>query len=488
MQKGGRKSVVLGQLRPVLSAWPYVASIFATKGLALLTLPVITNHVSLSDLGRLEVVATLIELTGLIFALGLAETLFRFADARNHQKERTLAAEVAGSGLVFALLIGAFLQVMAPALHSLLPVAFDLTAFRAGLLAACLSGLIELPLAWLRLKHRPFAFFLFGAARGVMLAGTARFVVINGGSVEEIILYNALVDVGICALLLAGQIHKTGLIISSEGLMRTLRYGLPLVGAGLAMFALGTADRLFLASYVSTEELGLYAIAAKLALAAALIMEPFRLWWGAKRYAIYQGPEGARKTADIVSIGFVVLIIGATGVALAGPLFIKWFMLDTYLASVPFLHLLVGVAVLNQACSLVSLGCYHRQTGLAVMGVNLASAVTAIIGYSLLIPSHGVMGAIGATYIAFALRFALFLAVGQKTVVAPYPLGRIALLALLAATLVELSPSVEATLAYLAFGGFTALVLMLAALLSGLVPSSFMRAHPPAKLAEGGMQ
>jgi O-antigen/teichoic acid export membrane protein len=310
-------------------------------------------------------------------------------------------------------------------------------------------------------------------------------VVTTGGTVEDIILFTASIDLLISATLLMRQRQKTGIILSKIALERGLQFGAPLVGAGLAMFTLGTADRLFLAHHVSTFELGLYAIAAKLALATALIMEPFGLWWGARRFAIFAGKDGAANTANIAGIGFAVLIIGAAGVALAGPLFIEWFLSPAYQASVIYLQLLVGIAVLNQACTLVSLGIYNRPTGIGVFGANLIAASIALVGYSVLIPIYGVMGAIGATYIAYACRFALFYAVGRSFAPVRYPLFSASILAIVAVGLVQNAPAASQTLAYLSYGVLCFLALATSAWVLRLLPKALSQNSP---LVEEGAQ
>ena len=55
------------------------ASIALMKGISLLMLPFIANHLSTEDYGRLEVVSTLAIIGSILVGMGLENTLFRFA-------------------------------------------------------------------------------------------------------------------------------------------------------------------------------------------------------------------------------------------------------------------------------------------------------------------------------------------------------------------------------------------------------------------------
>ncbi|MFM2422107.1 MAG: hypothetical protein RL291_637, partial [Pseudomonadota bacterium] len=57
----------------------YAVSVVLDKGFSLLTIPLVAAYLAPSEFGRLEVALSLIEFVGLIMALGLADTLVRFA-------------------------------------------------------------------------------------------------------------------------------------------------------------------------------------------------------------------------------------------------------------------------------------------------------------------------------------------------------------------------------------------------------------------------
>jgi len=78
-----------------------------------------------------------------------------------------------------------------------------------------------------------------------------------------------------------------------------------------------------------------------------------------------------------------------------------------------------------------------------VMGVNIAGAVAAVIGYAVFIPMFGVLGALIAMILGHAVRLMLFLYDGHSLAPIPYPAGRAVLLAIAAVVFVAAAPAPE---------------------------------------------
>ena len=70
------------------------------------------------------------------------------------------------------------------------------------------------------------------------------------------------------------QARTTGVRFNMHTTSMLMRYGSPLVLAGLGGFVLGSFDRLLLAPVVPVAALAEYAIAAKIALIAPLLFQP----------------------------------------------------------------------------------------------------------------------------------------------------------------------------------------------------------------------
>lgn len=404
------------------TAVPYALSIALTKGVSLALMPWVAAHLSPTEYGRIEVVASIIEFFGLVFACGLADTLFRFAGGNCPADERRgRAASIAGSAIMLAVICAVLLQAAAPLIQGALPIPIDETALRMSLLGVSVGGLIELPLAWLRLRERPGSYLAFTAARALLQLVFIAWMVSRDARAESVLVAAATVELLMAVVLVSLQARSTGLRLTREATRWLRGYSLPLILGGLATFALGSCDRWFLVGEVPVADLGRYGIATKLALATALLMQPFGLWWYARRLTVLGEPGGLERSAAAVGFGFAILFIGGTIMCLVGPGFVRLALPESYLPAVRWIPWLVLACILNESASLLNVGCYARRTTWMVAAVNAGGAAVAILGYVLLIPDHGVDGAIAATIAAHAVRIVGFLAVGHRVARIPYP-------------------------------------------------------------------
>ncbi|MGA8169934.1 MAG: lipopolysaccharide biosynthesis protein [Methylocystis sp.] len=390
------------------------ASVLLSKGLSIISIPVVARHLAPTEYGRLELIASIIEICGLVMTFGLADSLFRFASSETAARQREIAAGLTGSALMFAAVAGVLFEsaawIIVPASGHpdlAVPIAF-------GLGAATLSGLIEMPLAWLRLRNQPGLFLLFTASRSILQVCSMIATLSLGFGVNGIIGGNAVVDLCLTTLLVARQIKSVGIHIDRESFERAASYGMPIVGGSLSMFVLGACDRLFLAASVDASELGFYGLAAKLSFVVPLVLQPFGLWWYARRFAVLDQPGGLARSSRMISIGMILL---GAGVALAcggAPIFIAMLMPPAYRGALPYLSWLALIAALNELCSLLNVGVYAARNGFGVLAINGIGALVALFGYVTLVPDLGVFGAIAATIAGQAARLALFLFVGRR--------------------------------------------------------------------------
>lgn len=412
----------LAAARPFLI---YGVSIALGKGLSLLTLPLLAHQLPQAEFVRLDFAASIIEPLGLLAGFSLADTLFRFG--QGEEARDAMLGRLVGICLALAAtMIAASQFLLIPLLegHQNLP---GIAALRLILLSACLGGLIELPLAFLRLSGRPGLFLGFVAFRAIAQAVSLVASLAAGLGVDAILIGNALVDFAIIAGLLVSLPKKTRITLDLATLRQALPYAGPLLLGGLAMFALGACDRWFLAGKVPSETLAQYALAAKLALALALATQPFALWWYPRRLGILQSAGGEMETARFWTLG--ILIIGGSAIAVmaVARILIVQFMPGSYLGALALLPALLAATCLNEIASLTNGVAHAREKGWLVLRTNAAGAFAAVALYLLLIPVLDLTGAIIATLAGQGLRVFFFVQNRHEGKAIPYPLLRAAI-------------------------------------------------------------
>ena len=427
---------MLRMLTALRAFWLFGATVLLTKGMSLVTIPLVTGRLAPADYGRLELVASIVEVFGIVMTLSVADSLFRFGSGEQPDRQREVSAGLAGMALTLALTVGVALQAAVWTLASSIGLSSIAGALSIGLAAATLSGLIELPLAWLRLRGRAGAFLTFTAGRTLLQVAAMAVTLRAGFGVEGLLAGNASVDAIIAVTLLTLQIRDCGLRFDRATFARAGRYGMPLIGGALSMFVLGSCDRWFLAGVVQPAELGFYGLAVKLSLITALAMQPFGLWWYAQRIGYLKKPGGLEASARAVGVGMVLLAVGATVTCAGASLLVQGLLPVAYRAALPYLPWLVLAASLNELCSLLNVGAYARNTGYQVLTVNASGAAVALAGYTALTHSYGVWGAIAATIAGHCVRLGLYVVLGRRDAPIQYPWGVAAALSALVAVLV----------------------------------------------------
>ncbi|MCB1458261.1 MAG: oligosaccharide flippase family protein [Nitratireductor sp.] len=410
----------------------YGLAIILMKGFSLITIPLVTSVLAPSDYGELDLAVSLIEFTSLFCTLGLTEILYRFCAPSIHDNKRHLA-ELTGTAVLAGVVMLAIVQFAATPLHCQFALSIDINVFRFSLASASLTTFVELPLAFLRMRDRAMMYLGFVFGRTVLQIALMWALLSAGWGPEGVLLANAPVHLLIGAILMVFLLRETGIAFSREMGGRLLVYGLPLVLSGLSMFALGTADRWFLADNVTREELAHYAIAAKLALATSLLIQPLGLWWYPKRLAALQQENGIERNSMVWTIGLAILCAGGALLHLALPLFVGWVLPAGYAPALQWLPWLILVIAMNEMVALSNAGAFLGNQTVSVFAVNFVAAGLVIALYALLIPVHGLAGAIAATIVAQAFRLFTFAWLSRRN--APVPVFSVSTAMILSAAL-----------------------------------------------------
>ncbi len=416
----------LGQLpAPLRAAACYAVAVAAAKALGLALLPVMTAALAPAEFARLELLLSLGEIAGLLLAAGLVDTLYRFVALDG----RAAVARVAGLGLAMGALglalaglgapLGAWLPLPAPPLEVLLLGA-----------AVALDVALGVPLALLRVDGRAGAYAGMVVLRGALHVVLATLLLRLGAGVAGVLGAAALAALVVAGWLLASRARVGELSLVPLGWGRLLAYGAPLTLGGLAAFALGAADRWFLAEAVPGEALAEYALAVKLAMAAAFLTQPFELWWYPRRVALLAAPGGAAESERMVGLGGALVLLAAGAAAVAGPALVGWATPPAYHGAARWIPWLTAALAMQSLGSLVNVGCYARRSTNQALAVNGLAGLAALAGYALLVPPFGVAGAVAATLLGQAVRLVAFWAMSHRSAPLDYPLGRLALLAL----------------------------------------------------------
>lgn len=454
----------------------YAFSIAVAKGVSFVMVPVFTHFLSPEDYGRLDILQTLADLLSVVIGLGLADSVYRFAGSANGDAERRkAAASIFGIAMVSGVIFLAAGQIAAPWIASALPGGIATSETRLILVSLAASGLILVPLAWLRMTNRAGIYAVAGSGRALIQAGLATLMLVLGFGVWGVLLAGLIACMVLATVLALYQLKQTGMSIEVERTREHIAFGGPLVLAGAAAFVLGSCDRWILAAFEGVEVVAIYAVAVKFALIVAMAAQPFELWWQARRFPMLSGPDGENRVAAAAGTGVVWAVLCGVGVAATVPTAIRMMTPEAYHAAATLAPWLCGIAMLHAVIGMLNIGIYTGRTGWAAFRVEAAIAALALMLYFLLIPRFGVTGAVAATAAAQTARLALVVWLAQMRLHLPYRLCRLGILLVSGWIAVIIIGQQTDALSEVLAGAAALGVIGMFALGLGLMPSVFTR-------------
>ena len=401
------------------------------QAVGVITLPIFARAFSQAEYGKLELGLVLSSVTLTIVDLGFASaaqrSFYDYADTQAEQRRRVLFT--AFTSTTAAAVVG-FLVLVAlrQELQSWL---FDGSSAERLILAIAVSIPIVNAATFLRetmrLRFRQWSYVAAAVMAAVLSAAV---------SVALVVGFNAGVDavfVGAIAGNALGVVygfwiarHDLGRRFSGHELRVMLAYGIPLVPAALAMWALALIDRVMLSRLGNLAEVGEYAVANRVASLLMLLVTAFTLAFGPYIFSIYSRDPEMEKLVRAKSLTYlaVVLLVAALvltlyareALDLIAPAFDR-----AYRAVGPLTFGIVAFGISAVVMSGIS---FARRTRWLPLIAGAAAAVNIGLNFAL-IPPYGMVGAAVAAAIAYSALALIEYAVAQRVYPTVYEIGKL---------------------------------------------------------------
>ncbi|MFQ5767166.1 MAG: oligosaccharide flippase family protein [Acidobacteriota bacterium] len=222
-------------------------------------------------------------------------------------------------------------------------------------------------------------------------------------------------------------------------------YGLPLVPAGLASWALDLMDRYLLRLYRPLEEVGLYSLGYRFGTILVLLVMAFRLAWPQVMFAHARRGEREAKPFFARALTYYAVVVGfvALGIAVIGGDLLRLMTPEAFHPAAGVIPLIVLAYGVHGSFIILEVGIdVHKRTALIPLFTGLAAMVN--LGLNLLlIPSFGMYGAAWATLVSFMIVPAAYEAVNRRIYPVRFQWTRIAMIVLMALVLFLLAHSLD---------------------------------------------
>lgn len=436
----------------------YGLSIAIMKGISLLMLPFVTSYLEPSEFGRLELIGTFTMIASIIAGLGLAESLFRYAgQAATAEEAKMHAARIFGLTLIMGAIVILLAFLLSPYLQKVLPGNPTLIDVYIVISMLALEGIIAVPLGWLRMQNKAGLFFSATLGRAITQALLIIIFLKAGFGVTGVLATGLISAILVAVFLTYWQVNNSGLIFKHTQNKATVIYSLPIVGTGLLAFGLFGLDRWILDLFVTHEEVGLYGVAGKFALATVLLLQPFMMWWHPNRFRLLK--ENRDKYSTILQVGLVILITVSVAVSFGAPVLIGWIMPDTYIHAIPLLSGLILAMALKEAAELLNIGCLVNDRTDKQFYINLISTFLGVISMLILGNYFGIHGVIIGLNIGYGSKAVLLYLASQS--VEPINIGIMPLSVIITLSFILVNKAPELASAWLGLLQATALTVII---------------------------
>ena len=285
----------------------------------------------------------------------------------------------------------------------------------------------ELTSALFRVQERPVAFSVRTVINLIATAVLSYIflVQLHMGPVGLLLgayLGQALVYLGV----LVEQRSWLGFGLDRPLLHSMLKFGVPLMPAGAAMWAVTLINRPIVLAVSTPATLGILGAGFRIGTGVLLLVNAFQLAWPAFAYSIKDDGEAKRTYAAVMGLYIAFMGWAALSVALVAPWFLRLLTTEPYWGAAAAITPIAIAGPLYGGYFIAAIGVGRKKANQFNWIVVAAAAVIEVIALLLLVPPFGVAGAGWSLVIAYGSMFALMLWREHRVFPVPYPWGRIA--------------------------------------------------------------
>ena len=412
--------------------------------LSFILVPLYTKVMPPGAYGEVTLIFAWFAIFNVFLAYGMETAFFRFFNTEENKNKvvSTSLISLASSSLIFVFVAMLLREPLAAALN----IEFRYIKYVIFILA--LDALVIIPFAWLRANEKPLRYALIKILNVAINLGLNVYFLLllpklaaaNPESLLNVlyipdfeisyIFISNLIASGITLIILSRRYFQTKYVFDRKLLNQMLRYGIPVMIAGIAFTINEVFDRIMLSELlpqdIAKSEIGKYSACYKLALFMTLFATAFRL--GIEPFFFsHANSENPKKAYAQITDYFVVLgsAILLTVVVFADILKSILVLDEAYWEAMP----IVPVILLASFC----LGVYHnlsvwyKVTDRTRFGAyfSMVGAVITIVVNFIFIPKIGYYASALATLGAYATMMLLSFIYGRKYYRIPYNMRKI---------------------------------------------------------------
>lgn len=413
----------------------YLAGILIGRAVSFLMLPFYTRYLTPADYGIMQLLEMTLDIIAIVAGTRIASGIHRYYYKARADDERgsVLSTAFVLMGVSFGV-FGTITGLLAvPLTRLVLGDARHADLMRIASVTFGLMSLQIVPAAILQLRRRSVLITAITTSRLVIqLVLNIVFLGVVGLGVESVFVSSLVASVVTGVWQVVAVRSDIRHRVSGTAARSLLTYGLPLVGTQFAAFFITYGDRYFLRASADVTAVGLYSLAYQFGFIVASVgYLPFSMIWEPTRFQIALMPDRDRQYSQAFTFMNVILLVAAVGASLFVRDFIMVMSDPAYHSAYQIVPVILAAYVLQSWAYFLEVGILVRERTGYVTLANYAAALTALVGYTVLVPRWLGWGAAIATLLAFGVRHIVTYVIAQLLLPIRYdwaPVWRLVLL------------------------------------------------------------
>ena len=415
----------------------YTIPAFLSRGLSLILVPLYTRVLSPGDYGALDLLTVFATIINLTIAMEVSQGVARFYSGETDTNRKVMYASSAFWFTVFCYSVFCIISILLSYPLSALVMGqkgMD-DVFKIGVIYITINGiffLIQNQFRW-ELRSKQYAIVsllmtILTMAFSVLLAYVMHFG-IKG------LLWGKIIGVAIGSFYGLFYLRNSFTFrFSKKRLGEMLKYSIPLVPSGIAVWVSSYIDRMMINHFLNIEDVGLYGIGFRFASIVSLLLVGFRGALTPLIYTHYREKETPGQIAKIFRIFMSLAILLFLGLTLFSYDIVKLMTTPAFYSGACVVAFLVPSQLFSQMYIFAPGIGIAKKTYLLIW-INIGGAILNIALNFILIPIYGIQGAAIATMLGACIVFIIKMLISQKLYYVPHQWGRIIFTVLLVSVL-----------------------------------------------------
>ena len=418
--------------------------------IAIFLLPLYTTYLGTKGFGEIETIVALSAVLVVVLRLGISSAFFRFYFDSTDPAHRTLVVRTSfwfTMGMATLGLVVGF--VLATPISHVLRFGDDPWLVRAGFVGLWAQMNYQQLTALFRVEERPGAFVAATIANVFITVGMTILLVVglHKGATGAVV-GNFIGTLAVYFVLLGYRRYQLGLQFDRKLFRAMNKFGMPLVPAALALWAINFIDRFFVAVFKGQAEVGVYSLAIRVASVIVFVLAVFQLAWPAFAYSIEEEHVAKRTYAFVLTYLMLLCSWGSLVLGLLSPWIVRILAPrnEAFWRASEAVGILCFSATAYAGYTVLAIGIGRaRRTQFNWIVTGSAALLNIALNFAL-IPPYGMMGAAIATLAAYVAMFIGMSLNAQRVWPVPYQWRRVLTLSFVAAALLVLGKAVSAPL------------------------------------------